>query len=208
MNDDLLDGGQTALQPMGTPTKTMLTWAGEGTFRLEAVRVVLGGRGMRATGSTVAAADADREAYSASYSLATDEAGVLARLTVRTLTRRGEQHVTVSRSEENNWLVDHGGGAQRTGFEGAVDVDLEFSPLFNALPVRRLGMHRSVGEHDLRVVFVSLPSLQVELVHQTYRTVALGERPVVGFSSGSFGAELTLDAEGLVVDYPGLARRL
>jgi hypothetical protein len=116
--------------------------------------------------------------------------------------------VTVSRSEESNWLIDHGGGARRTGFEGAVDVDLAFSPLFNALPVRRLGMHRNVGEHDLRVVFVSLPSLHVELVHQTYRTVSVGERPVVAFSSGSFGAELTLDAEGLVVDYPGLARRL
>jgi hypothetical protein len=186
----------------------MLTWAGEATSRLEAVRVVLGGRGMRATGSTVAAADGDREAYAATYSLATDETGVLSRLTVRTVTKDGEQHVTVSRSEESNWLVDHGGGAKRTDFDGAVDVDLAFSPLFNALPVRRLGMHRNVGEHDLRVVFVSLPNLRVELVHQTYRTVSVGERPVVAFSSGSFGAELTLDAEGLVVDYPGLARRL
>ena len=45
-------------------------------------------------------------------------------------------------------------------------------------------------------------------IRDRYRTVSVGERPVVAFSSGSFGAELTLDAEGLVVDYPGLARRL
>ncbi|MDQ3885705.1 MAG: putative glycolipid-binding domain-containing protein, partial [Actinomycetota bacterium] len=129
-------------------------------------------------------------------------------LTVRTVTWRGEQHVTVSWSEEHNWLVDHGGGVHHTDFDGAVDVDLAFSPLFNSLPIRRLGMHRNVGEHDLRVVFVSLPSLQVELVHQTYRTVSVGEQPVIAFSSGSFSAELTLDPEGLVLDYPGVARRL
>lgn len=188
---------------------TMLTWAGVDTSRLEAVRVVVDGRGIRATGSMIVAATATVPAHSASYSLSTDEAGVIGRLTVRTSTANGEQHVALSRSEEGIWLVDHGSGAVRTEFDGAVDVDLAGSPLFNTLPVRRLGLHRSASEHELPVVFVDLPSLGVELTRQTYGTVSVGpERSVVSFSAGTLQADLVVDAEGLVIDYPGLARRL
>jgi hypothetical protein len=186
----------------------MLSWAGLGGLRLEAVRVVLGERSMRATGSMVAAALQDgAEPYSASYSLATDESGVVRRLTVRTIRAQGEQHVTLSRSEEGIWLVDGAPGAIRTDFDGAVDVDLALSPLFNALPVRRLDLHRTAAEHELPMVFVALPGLEVRQVGQTYRTVSLDDPAVVSFASGSFQADLTVDSDGLVLEYPGLAQR-
>ncbi|MGB6165932.1 MAG: putative glycolipid-binding domain-containing protein [Pseudonocardiaceae bacterium] len=186
----------------------MLSWAGVDCLRLEAARVVLGEVGLRATGSLVNAQQEGSGAYSASYSLATDEAGVAQRLTVRTAWAKGEQHVAVTRSEEGIWLVDHGQGAARTHFGGALDIDLESSPLFNALPIRRLGLHRSAARHDLPVVFVALPSLEVCRVSQTYRTVSLGEPAVVSLSSDSWEAELTVDINGLALEYPGLARRV
>jgi uncharacterized protein len=199
--------------PGGTATRRapnvtrMLAWSGVDCQRLEAARVVLSGRGVRATGSLVSVPEEDTEAYSASYSLTTDEAGVAQRLTVRTVRAQGEQYVTLTRSEEGIWLVDHGQGAKRTDFGGARDVDLAFSPLFNALPVRRLGLHREAARHDLQVVFVALPSLEVCRVSQTYRTVSLGELAVISASSDSFEVELTVDVDGLVLEYPGLARR-
>lgn len=54
------------------------------------------------------------EVYSASYSLATDEAGLVQRLTVRTLRAQAKQHVTLTRSDEGIWLVDHGQDAAPT----------------------------------------------------------------------------------------------
>ena len=194
----------------------MLAWSGAGVLRLEAARVVLGGRSMRANGSMVSAPQEGTEAYSASYSLATDETGVVQRLTVRTIRAQGEQSVSLTRSEEGIWLVDRvgqGASTVRTNFSGALDVDLAFSPLFNALPVRRLGLHRAAAphdtsrQHDLPVVFVSLPSLEVGCDWQTYRTVAVGETTVVSFATDVFTAELTVDTDGLVLDYPGLALR-
>lgn len=205
---ELVEGGTTPAPPTAGPATSMLSWAGAGGSRLEAVRVVLGGRGMRATGSMVAAAHQDHETYSASYTLATDETGAASRLTVRTVTGGGEAHLRLSRSEEGDWLVDGDDGAARSDFDGALDADLAFSPLFNALPVRRVGLHRTPDDCDLSVVFVGLPSLRVEVVRQTYRTVSVGERPVVTFASGGFSADLVLDAQGLVLDYPGLARRV
>lgn len=193
----------------------MLAWAGVAAPRLEAARVVLGDHTMRASGSLISAQQNGAEAYSASYSLATDEAGVVQRLTVRTIRAHGEQYVSLTRSEEDIWLVDRvgqGAGTVRTNFSGALDVDLASSPLFNALPVRRLGLHRAAAQHDLAqhdlpVVFVSLPGLEVGCVRQTYATVAVGETTVVRFASDLLEAELTVDTDGLVLDYPGLARR-
>ena len=163
----------------------------------------------------VGAPQEDTEAYSASYSLVTDEAGVVQRLSVRTIRAQGEQSASLTRSEEGIWLVDRvgqGGNTVRTNFSGALDVDLAFSPLFNALPVRRLGLHRAAAQneprqHDLPVVFVSLPGLEVGCGRQTYRTVAVGETTVVSFATDVLTAELTVDTDGLVLDYPGLARR-
>ncbi|MGH3843473.1 MAG: putative glycolipid-binding domain-containing protein [Pseudonocardiaceae bacterium] len=186
----------------------MLAWSGVGFRRLEVARVVLGGRGLRATGSMVTVGHDGVEAYSAAYSLTTDETGAVQRLTVRTTRAQGEQHVTLTRSEEGIWLVDHGQGAARTNFGGALDVDLAFSPLFTPLPVRRLGLHRGAAGHDLPVVFVALPSLEVYRVSRTYRTVSLGEPAVLSISSDSFEAELTVDADGLMLQSPGLAHRV
>ncbi|MGH3900368.1 MAG: putative glycolipid-binding domain-containing protein [Pseudonocardiaceae bacterium] len=188
----------------------MLAWAGIDGLRLEGARAVLGERSIRASGCLVSAQQDSAEAYSASYSLATDEVGVVQRLTVRTLRAQGEQYVSLTRSEEGIWLVDRvgeGAGTVRTSFSGALDIDLAFSPLFNALPVRRLGLHRAAAHHDLPVVFVSLPGLEVGCVQQTYRTAAVGETTVVSFASELLEAELTVDGDGLVLQYPGLALR-
>jgi uncharacterized protein len=188
-------------------TTKMVAWSGLDCLRVEAVRVLLGERGLRATGSMVSCRQEDTEGYSASYTLTTDETGVVQRLTVRTTRAAGEQAVTMTRSEEGIWLVDHGQGAVRTNFVGALDVDLQFSPLFNALPVRRLNLHRLATKQELPMVFVSLPGLEVNRVAQTYRTISLGDPAVISLSSDSYETELTVDADGLVLEYPGLARR-
>lgn len=195
----------TRRAPHGT---RMLTWAGAECLRMEAARVILGERGLRVTGSLINATREGIEAYSAAYSLVTDEACVVQRLTVRTAMATGERHVAITRSEEGIWLVDHGQGAARTHFGGALDIDLALSPLFTALPIRRLGLHRGPARHELPVVLVALPSLEVCRVSQIYSTVSLGEPAVVGISGDSWDVEITVDADGLVLEYPGVARRV
>jgi hypothetical protein len=189
----------------------MLTWAGLDGLRLEAARVVLGERSLRASGSLVRTRQEDAEAYFASYSLATDEAGVAQRLAVRTTRVHGEQYLTVTRSEEDLWLVDYqidqDSRTLRTHFGGALDVDLAFSPLFSALPLRRLSLHLGAAQHELPVVSISLPGLEVGCVRKTYRTVSVGEPTVVSVTNDGFTTDLTVDTDGLVIDYPGLTHR-
>ncbi|MFY1688563.1 putative glycolipid-binding domain-containing protein [Plantactinospora sp. WMMB782] len=88
----------------------------------------------------------------------------------------------------------------------AVDIDLGGSPLFNTLPVRRLGLRDAAPgtSHRIVAVWVLVPSLQVLPVEQTYTVLEGGG---VRFASEGFSADLTLDADGYVVHYPGLADR-
>ncbi|MCP2258068.1 hypothetical protein LX15_001755 [Streptoalloteichus tenebrarius] len=195
---------------MNARRSVLATWRGLGSPRLESARLVLTDTGrLRAAGRAVAAAG-EMEAYSAYYELLVDETGVTRRLTLGTTTRSDERHLSLSRGDDGFWLVDRGGDdVRRLAFDGAHDVDVRDSVLFNSLPVRRLGLHLAPGEHEFPVVWVSLPDLSVRLVRQTYRSVgALDDSAVVNFASGSFTSDITVDSDGLVVDYPGVAHRV
>jgi hypothetical protein len=187
----------------------MLTWHGAPEPGLESARLVpAGGLRLRVNGRLIVPACPDRDAYTADYELAVDEAGQVRRLLVNSMDAGQERQISLARSGDGNWLVDDGSGAQRGQFDGAVDVDVYGAALFNAIPIRRLGLHQAAGEHTLPVVFVSLPELTATLVQQTYRTVSIGEgSSVVEYSANSFAAELTVDPDGQVLDYPGLSHR-
>lgn len=188
---------------------TLVTWQGWGAPFLESVRLSQAGAKLRASGRVIAAAEADREPFSASFELSVDESRGVTRLLLRSTTAEEERQISLSRTEDGLWLVDSGRGAERTDFDGAADIDVDSCVLFNTLPVRRLNLHREAGEHDLPVVFVKLPDLSVRLVRQTYRTVSLDpDGAVVHYTSGDFHADISVDADALVRDYPGLSRRV
>jgi uncharacterized protein len=186
------------------PVTTMLTWQADDGHGLEGARVSFA-HGFRAQGRLV------RPDFTASYRLVVDDNGLLSRLSVTSDTAERERNLTMNRTGDGFWLLDTGGGGgTRTDLGGALDVDLEYSPLFNTLPIRRLGLHRQAGEHTLPMAFVRLPDLQVQATEQSYRTVSVddGGPSVVEFRWADFTAELVVDDEGLVISYPGVGARL
>lgn len=186
-----------------------ITWRAEGGDGLEGTRLLLGSGGFRAIGRMIRS-NADGE-FTASYRLVVGEDGAVARLSVTSATAERERHLTVNRTEDGFWLLDTGTGGSRAEFGGAVDIDLAYSPMFNTLPIRRLGLHRKVGERELPTLFVSLPVLEVSLVTQHYRTVSTLDgdgTAVVAFHWDDFAADIVVDADGVVQSYPGVATRL
>ncbi|MEU3014047.1 putative glycolipid-binding domain-containing protein [Nocardia asteroides] len=182
----------------------VLTWRAHDNSRMESVRVTLNGNRIRAAGRMIGGACGEHPAFSASYDLVTDEAGATRRLSLRTTTAAGERHASISRDEENYWLVDAGGSHVRSTFAGALDVDVVLSPFFNTLPIRRFGLQNAVGDVQVPVVYVRLPDLLVQEAELTYSSAADGINVLSPVSS----ATLTVDPEGFVLDYPGLAERV
>jgi hypothetical protein len=85
--------------------------------------------------------------------------------------------------------------------EGADYFDLNFSPLFNTLPLLD-GLERAT---DFAMTFVRVPSLEVERSEQKYEP--LGDR-LVRYSSGDFVAEIEFDDDLFVTRYQWLAERV
>ncbi|WP_319457704.1 MULTISPECIES: putative glycolipid-binding domain-containing protein [unclassified Mycobacterium] len=183
----------------------ILTWRAHDVPRMESVRVQLSGNRIKAYGRIVAAATPSHPAFSASYDLVTDENGATKRLSLTVTLAERERQLSIARDEENMWMVqDHQNQTKRESYDGALDVDVVFSPFFNALPIRRTGIYRSVDSISIPVVYVRLPDLSVELETITYSNGA------AGFTLNSPVADtpITVDAEGFILDYPGLAVRI
>jgi uncharacterized protein len=193
----------------------LVTWRSDDGRGVEGTRLLVGPTGLRALGRMVhAGSGAADPPFTASYRLVADGDGTLRRLAVTSATAGRERHLTLDRTDDGFWLLDTGSGGGRSEFDGAVDVDLAYSPMFNTLPIRRLALHCGSGDHLLKVVFVGLPDLTSEVVEQRYRAVSPlgeGDRPdeaVVGFAWDTFTAELVVDADAVVASYPGVASRI
>jgi hypothetical protein len=89
---------------------------------------------------------------------------------------------------------------------GAFDIDLGGSPLTNTLPIRRLNLvkGRPGVAHRISVAWVLLPSLEVVQADQIYTPLEPG---LIRYASETFSADLVIDDDGFVRDYPGLAVR-
>jgi hypothetical protein len=179
--------------------------------------------GLYARGTVLAV---DPIAYSCRYELRTDPAWATAHLDVtaegagwarglRLELAAGRWRATTSEQGDLDAVLSAAGHARAglPGLEdpdllyGAFDVDLGGSPLTNTLPIRRLkllGAEAGVA-HRLSVAWVLLPSLEVVQADQIYTPLGDGR---VRFASETFSTDLTVDDDGFVVTYPGLAERI
>ena len=105
--------------------------------------------------------------------------------------------VEIAAGADNRWLMN---GAPVAAVDGCVDIDLNFSPSTNLLPIRRLDLQ--IGESALvRAAWLRFPSFELEVLEQTY-TRLLERR--YQYTSGSFRAELEVNEAGLPTSYAGV----
>ncbi|MGR3761860.1 putative glycolipid-binding domain-containing protein [Roseobacteraceae bacterium NS-SX3] len=106
---------------------------------------------------------------------------------------------------------DMAGGAAIPALDGCLDVDIGVTPATNTLPVRRLCL--AAGDSaEILAAFVPPPdaiegAFLPRPARQRYTCLTRGSRyRYEGLDSG-FQAELEVDANALVLDYPGVFRR-
>lgn len=95
---------------------------------------------------------------------------------------------------------------------GCIDVDLGLTPATNTLPITRLDLNsgQSVG---IRAAYVRALDeiggrLTIQPADQRYTCLEPGRRYRYDGVASGFSAELEFDAFGLVLDYPGVFRRV
>ncbi|HEU4540033.1 MAG TPA: putative glycolipid-binding domain-containing protein [Jiangellaceae bacterium] len=114
-----------------------------------------------------------------------------------TVELHGQPALSLRRSA-SRWY--DGDGQERPDLDGCLDVDIALTPFTNTIPIRRLAL--DVGDSaDLNIVYIHpVTAVDVSAQRQTYTRTETGWR----YESGSFRADLLVDADGVVLDYSGL----
>jgi uncharacterized protein len=185
-----------------------LTWRAYDARRMESVRVQLSGKRLKANGRIVAAATDTNPAFAAYYDLQTDDRGSTKRLGMTVTSSERERQLAVARDEENMWLVTDHQGESRASYEGALDVDVVFSPFFNALPIRRCDLMARSDSIAVPTIYVRLPEMSVTSALVSYSSAAPAAGEGIKVHSPVSEVTLTVDGDGFIVDYPGLAERI
>lgn len=156
----------------------------------------------------------DPEPYSLTYEVATGPRYVTESLVV-SVERRGPapRRLELTRSIDAVWSarLDES-PVMLPDLAGALDCDLGRCPTTNSMPVLRERLLTSDEPVDFVMAWVQVPELVVRRSAQRYVPLGTrtdGRRRIQFLSLDSeFRAEITFDADGLVVDYTALARRI
>jgi uncharacterized protein len=112
----------------------------------------------------------------------------------------GEKLIQVELAVDSasRWTLN---GAEHPEMTGCLDLDLNFSPSTNLLPIRRLGL--AVGqEAKVRAAWLRFPSFALEPLDQLYRRTG-GATYRYESAGGGFVADLEVNGAGFVIRYPG-----
>ena len=133
------------------------------------------------------------------YTLVCDRTWVTREAHVHVNSGGTHSRTRLARSEDGVWQVD---GEARRDLDGLTDVDIQWTPATNVLPINRLRL--GVGEsREVAAAWVRIPELRVERLSQTYTRV---RENVYQYESGggSFVAQIIVDESGFVERYADL----
>jgi uncharacterized protein len=191
-------------------------WRGTEEWLAEAALVELTGNGVTASGTQLGA---EPRPYRLDYRLDAGAGFVTRSLDVDASGEGWSRSIRLTHEGKGSWELEAEAEGSATAVDsgdtesvkGALDCDLEYSPVTNLMPVRRHSIHEEATEKDFLIAFVSVPDLRIHASKQRYEHVSRGDgSSIVRFVSldSDFRADLELDEDGLVVDYPRLARRV
>lgn len=99
-------------------------------------------------------------------------------------------------------------------FDGCIDIDITATPFTNTLPIRRIDWQVGQSE-DLKMLYITVPELSLSVSKQRYTCLEKSAegglfrfQTIEDDGSTSFEALLPVDADGVVLDYPGLFKRV
>ena len=106
---------------------------------------------------------------------------------------------------EGNWFNQD--GSVLTRFTGAIDIDLSGTPFTNTLPIRRMAKHVPGNFQRFKMVYVAFDTLEPAIDKQQYTCIIPYRKYRYEALGRDFAAELEVDENGVVLDYPDLFTR-
>lgn len=187
-----------------------IIWAASDGAAIEHLRLSRDDEGLLADGLFVGRSD-DLAPFRLHYLLRLTSAWELRAATVRLLPGDADAPGEVSLSVDPTAIWRDSDDTLMPELNGCHEIDISTSAFTKSLPIRRLAL--APGESaEISVAHIDVPRLRVEPVRQRYTCI----EPMASESKGLYRYEplfrgsaqdLQVDADGLVIEYPGLFRR-
>jgi uncharacterized protein len=177
-----------------------ITWKGLSDLTVEHCSVSISDEG--AAVHAVVCGNSDDVDFRVDYSLKTDSGWNT--LFLHIFGRNGEMDIDtiLEKAPDGSWRMN---GKPAPQMNGCTDVDISVTPFTNSLPINRLQL--KAGERQkIRVAYFDVHEREVRVEEQFYTRMSETEY-LFETAAGDFSATITVDASGLVIDYPGLFKR-
>ena len=115
------------------------------------------------------------------------------------------RHLALRVDDFGRWR-DEASDAALPALAGCREVDIQVSPFTNSLPIGRLTLGAGQSA-EILAAYISVPELTVAPARQRYTRLGDALYRYEGLGT-AFAAELPIDGDGLVLDYPGVFARL
>jgi uncharacterized protein len=159
----------------------------------------------RRADSMLIAFDEERGPFRLTYQLMWDHAWSVREARLCVATERDTRSLNLLTDANGQW--HKAGGEPVSELEGCTDVDIWPTPFTNSFPMLRTPM--AVGERkEFCVAWISAPELTVKPQRQAYTRMAEQLYLFESLDGSGFTAELPVDGESIVKDYPGLFQRV
>ena len=158
-----------------------------------------------AADSVVLAFDEEQAPFRLAYRLEWNESWQLRAAELSVATGRAGRSLALRTDRPGHWF--DGDGRAVGELDGCMDIDIWPTPFTNSFPIRRAPM--AVGERrEFRMAWVFAPDLSVRPQVQAYTRLADRLYRFESLDGSGFRVELAVDEDGVVLDYPGLFRRV
>jgi len=159
----------------------------------------------RAADSVIVAFDDERGPFRLTYRLTWDEAWQLRDAELVLATERSTRSLTLRTDGQGYWR--DGDDRAIDALDGCMDIDIWPTPFTNSFPIRRASL--ALGERrEFLMAWLFAPDLTVHPQPQAYTRLADRLYLFENLDGTDFRAELPVDEDGIVLDYPELFRRV
>lgn len=139
------------------------------------------------------------------YFLAWGEDGLLREADLHVDAATGSASLRLQTDGAGHWMDAN--GSHLAHLDGCQDIDIWPTPFTNSLPLWRSALR--VGERrEYQMAWVSAPELTVVAQLQAYTRISERAYLFENLDGSGFRAGIGVDADGLVLDYPGFFERV
>lgn len=190
-------------QPATAPR--LYTWISETGRVIEQVRVVPDGDSARARGRIVSATHPDHEAFTLDYEAEIDTDRALRQVHLTVATEGYARTIDLSRDGQGAWTLQAPGETGTgVGGDGGVDLDVTYSVFFTSVMIRRLDLDSQPGSEQVSALTVDSHTLDVT---ESSVTLSSDDEQIHGITATA-ATSASVDSDGMIVDVPGLSRRV